>query len=139
MKRRNFLRAGALAGVWAPRWQRRSTAKNVESKAAAILSGKDDRTARIGFIGVGLRGRNHLNIILRRDDCQVTAICDIDPDALAQSQKMISDVGRPAAAEYTGSELAYEEMLERDDIDGVLHRHAVALAHAHGGRHHEGR
>ncbi len=120
MKRRNFLRAGALAGVGATMGKGEALAKNVESKAAAILSGKDDRTARIGFIGVGLRGRNHLNIILRRDDCQVTAICDIDPDALAQSQKMISDVGRPAAAEYTGSELAYEEMLERDDIDGVF-------------------
>ena len=102
MKRRNFLRAGALAGVGATMGKGEALAKNVESKAAAILSGKDDRTARIGFIGVGLRGRNHLNIILRRDDCQVTAICDIDPDALAQSQKMISDVGRPAAADGRG-------------------------------------
>ncbi|MDA0379563.1 MAG: Gfo/Idh/MocA family oxidoreductase, partial [Bacteroidetes bacterium] len=120
MKRRNFLRAGALAGVGATIGSGEALAKNVEKKAASILSGKDDRTARIGFIGVGLRGRNHLEIILRRDDCQVTAICDIDPDALSAARKMISDFGHPAAAEYTGSEHAYEQMLERDDIDGVI-------------------
>ena len=32
----------------------------------------------IGLIGVGLRGTNHLNNLLSRDDCNITAICDID-------------------------------------------------------------
>ena len=56
MDRRNFLRAGAIAGVGATVSKGEALAAEVRSKAAAIVSGKDDRTARIAFIGVGLRG-----------------------------------------------------------------------------------
>ncbi|HET9744095.1 MAG TPA: gfo/Idh/MocA family oxidoreductase, partial [Chitinophagaceae bacterium] len=31
---------------------------------------------RIAIIGVGLRGQNHLDLLLRRDDVDVVAICD---------------------------------------------------------------
>jgi len=120
MDRRNFLRAGAIAGVGATAGAGTAMAKDVKDKAAAIISGRDNEKARIGFIGTGLRGRNHLNIILRRDDTLVTAICDIDPAAISASQKMIRDSGRPEAAVYSDSELAFEKMLERDDIDGVI-------------------
>ena len=85
-----------------------------------ILLGKDDRKVNIALIGVGLRGRNHLNLLLRRDDVNVTAICDIDPDALKRSQEMISKAGKKTAKEFTGSETAYLNMLEEDNIDGVV-------------------
>lgn len=120
MDRRNFLRAGAIAGVGATVSKGEALAAEVRSKAAAIVSGKDDRTARIAFIGVGLRGQEHLRIMLRREDTIIPAICDIDANNLAIARKMIADSGRPAAAEFTGSERAFEDMLERDDIDGVI-------------------
>ena len=120
MDRRKFLKAGAIAGVGATVGTGEVMAKDVKDKAATILKKRDDRKARIGFIGVGLRGRNHLGVILRRDDVEIPAICDIDPDAISASQKMIREFGYPDAAVYTGSEKAFEEMLERDDIDGVI-------------------
>lgn len=120
MDRRKFLKAGTIAGVGAAVGTREALAGDVKRKAAGILGSRDENTARMGFIGVGLRGRNHLNIILRRTDTQVVAICDIDSDAVSRSQKMIRDFGRKEAAVYTGSEFAFERMLERDDIDGVI-------------------
>ena len=60
----------------------------------SILFGKDDRKVKIALIGVGLRGRNHLNLLLRRDDVEVVAICDIDAASLAKSQEMISKSGK---------------------------------------------
>ncbi|MEO5601054.1 MAG: twin-arginine translocation signal domain-containing protein, partial [Cyclobacteriaceae bacterium] len=38
-----------------------------------------DRSAkvRLGFIGVGLRGQNHLDLALRRNDVDVVTICDV--------------------------------------------------------------
>ena len=73
MKRREFVKASALAG------------------AAAVLpfpafGMPTQEKARIGFIGVGLRGRNHLNNLLQRKDVLIPAICDLDPDALEKAR-----------------------------------------------------
>lgn len=76
--------------------------------------------ARIGFIGVGLRGRVHLRNILLRKDVEVPAICDIDPGALERSRELISKAGYAGATEYTGSEYVYRDLLARQDLDGVI-------------------
>jgi len=75
---------------------------------------------RIGFIGVGLRGRNHLNNLLQRDDVVVPAICDLDPDALNKAQALIQKGGQKKAEAYSGDEYAYREMLQRSDLEGVI-------------------
>jgi len=55
MQRRDFIRTGAVVGAAA------ALPFPIFGKAA-------NEKARIGFIGVGLRGRNHLNNLLMRDD-----------------------------------------------------------------------
>ena len=45
---------------------------------------------RVAIIGVGLRGQNHLDLLLRREDVDVVAICDIDDRMLSISKGMIS-------------------------------------------------
>ena len=85
-----------------------------------MLGNSQSGKARIGFIGVGLRGRNHLNNLLLRDDVIVPAICDIDPDAISRSQKMITGKGHPEAEVYTGDPYAYRDLLERSDVEGVI-------------------
>ncbi|MCK4749672.1 MAG: Gfo/Idh/MocA family oxidoreductase [Bacteroidales bacterium] len=107
MQRRDFFKAGAAAGLAA-------------SLPFSMFGQFQSKKARIGFIGVGLRGRNHLNNLLLRDDVIITAICDTDPDALAKAQKMISSKGHGPAGEYTGSTHAYRDLLQRSDVDGVI-------------------
>ncbi len=85
-----------------------------------ILQGKDDRKARLGFIGVGLRGREHLRLSLQRDDADVIAICDLDSDAINKAKGMAKKAGKPEPIVYTGGEWAWKKLLERDDIDGVI-------------------
>ncbi len=85
-----------------------------------VLGTMMSEKARIGFIGVGLRGRNHLNNLLLRDDVVVPAICDIDPDALSRSNEMIGEKDWAPAETYTGSPFAYRDMLARTDLDGVI-------------------
>jgi predicted dehydrogenase len=85
-----------------------------------FVFGKDDRKARMALIGVGLRGRSHLNLLLRRSDTEVVAVCDIDHLALAKAQQMIEKAGKPVAKVFTGSETAYQNLLAEKDIDGVI-------------------
>jgi predicted dehydrogenase len=75
---------------------------------------------RIGFIGVGLRGREHIRNLLGRDDVLVPAICDLDPEALDLSQSLITGAGQAAAESYSGDDHAYREMLDRGKLDGVI-------------------
>ena len=104
--RRNFIKTSALAGatLYMPH----------------LLTGQDDRKARLGFIGVGGRGRTHLRLCLQRPDTEVKAICDIDPEAIQQSQTMLREAGYRDVPVYDQGEYAFEQMLERDDIDGVI-------------------
>jgi predicted dehydrogenase len=90
--------------------------------APSIVFDKDKlkEKVRIGFIGVGLRGCNHLNNILQRPDVEIPAICDIDPARIEIAQNMITKSGRPKAAEYKDGDRAFEKMLQRTDIEGVV-------------------
>lgn len=75
---------------------------------------------RLGFIGVGLRGRNHLEMALYRDDVEIVAICDVDPNAILQAQKLITDKGRKPAISYQKGDHDFENLAKRTDIDGVV-------------------
>ena len=110
--RRTFLKTSAVAtlGAMLP----------FDGPAQSILARKDDKPVRLGFIGVGQRGRNHLRNALNFPNVVVTAICDIDPDALAKSQQMLTKNGRKEAATYGKTERDYENMVKRDDIDGII-------------------
>lgn len=116
MKRRDFLRAGAAAGLALSMPSQRSDRTTLIRSASTP---KDD-LVRIGIIGVGLRGREHLRLALRRDDTSVVAICDIDQAAIDLSQEMIGASGKVQALEYSGDDLAFREMVQQDNLDAVI-------------------
>jgi predicted dehydrogenase len=74
----------------------------------------------IGFIGVGGRGRGHLKRAAMTEGVKITAFCDIDPEAVILTEKLLKEHGHPKAEVYSDGEYAFEKMLERDDIDGVI-------------------
>jgi hypothetical protein len=75
---------------------------------------------RIGLIGAGGRGQSLLHDFLGVEGVEVTALCDIVPDRVRESQARLRRVGKPTAAEYTRGERDYERLVVRDDIDLVL-------------------
>lgn len=75
---------------------------------------------RLGFIGVGYRGRNHVEQVLYRPDVQIVAICDIDPQAIGETQKILKKFNHKEPVIYGKTETDYLNLLKRDDIDGVI-------------------
>lgn len=75
---------------------------------------------RLGIIGVGLRGQNHLDLALRRKDVDLVAICDIDDRMLQISGEIIKKSGKPAPKVFSGDKFAWRKMLEMKDIDAVV-------------------
>ena len=71
MDRRDFLQKTALAAPVAGMMP-----------SLHLKKEKPAGNVRLGFIGVGLRGRNHVEQALFRPDVEINAICDIDPEAV---------------------------------------------------------
>jgi len=82
-------------------------------------SGRQQKV-KLGFIGVGLRGQNHLDNALRRKDVEVPVICDIDARMLERSVNLFRKHQQKPPDILTGSMNAWRTLLERKDLDGVI-------------------
>lgn len=88
--------------------------------ASARNNNSDNPKVRIGLIGVGLRGQNHLELLLRRDDVDVVAICDIDPRMLNSSKERITKSTKKMPQVFTGDLYAWKKLLAIKDLDTVI-------------------
>ena len=90
--------------------------------ATTLFAGKRnaDPKVKMAIIGVGLRGQNHLDLLLRRADVDVTAICDIDERMLKSAKEMISKAGKKMPVVYTGDNYAWKKMLDTEKVDGIV-------------------
>ena len=75
---------------------------------------------RIGFIGVGERGSGHVKHYCHIDGVEIKAICDTNERVLNESIATVVNKGFAKPTAYTGSDIAYQKMLERNDIDIVI-------------------
>ena len=75
-------------------------------------------TVRVGFIGLGMRGEAAVYRFTYIDGIKITALCDLEPDRVARSQKGLLAKGWPEAAEYSGED-GWKSLCERDDVDLV--------------------
>lgn len=140
LDRRSFLQNAALAGaaLAVPSALKSETPENQSIEAPAILAGKPKDKLRIGFIGVGLRGQDHVNEALLRPDCTVAAIADPDPGMIRDCLKLIADRGGKKPDVYDKGPLDYERLLQDKNIDAVFisspwewhTQQAVAAMHA---------
>jgi predicted dehydrogenase len=108
MNRKEFVRTTALA------------------TAAFSLPGKNffasfaETKVRVALIGTGLRGQNHLELLLRRADVDVVAVCDINEGMLTAAKNMVTKSGKKMPQIYTGDQYAWKRMLEKEKADAVI-------------------
>ena len=74
----------------------------------------------IGIIGLGLRGTAHLNNLLLREDVNVTALCDIDPNRIDIVKKIMTDSNRESPKIFGQDDYDYRNLLEMDEVDAVI-------------------
>jgi predicted dehydrogenase len=109
VSRRNFIKSTALAGA------------GLSILPSGVLFSKDkDPKLRLGFIGVGMRGQNHLDLALRRADVEVVAICDIQQRMIDMSKEMIKKSGKTMPQIILDGPYGYKKLLENKDIDAVI-------------------
>jgi predicted dehydrogenase len=107
MNRRDFVRQAGIA-----------TAGFAILPKSALFT--QENKVRLAFIGVGLRGQNHLELALRRKDTEVVAICDIDERMLQMATDLIKKSGKTMPQVIKGDPFAYRKLLEIKGLDGVI-------------------
>jgi Oxidoreductase family, NAD-binding Rossmann fold len=113
---------------------RRSFLQNTALASAALLTPiavKAEETPKttptapktklnLGFIGVGMRGQNHVEAAIMRDDCEVIAIADPEPRMVADCLKMFKEKGIKAPKVYGNGDYDYLKLLEDKTIDAIV-------------------
>ncbi|MEO6348472.1 MAG: Gfo/Idh/MocA family oxidoreductase [Aquaticitalea sp.] len=85
-----------------------------------ITNGKSQDKLRVGMIGVGLRGTNHLDNLLHRDDVIVTAICDIDHNRISIALDRMAKKGQQKPLVFGSNEYDFRNLLELTEVDAVI-------------------
>ncbi|MFN9950767.1 MAG: Gfo/Idh/MocA family protein [Bacteroidota bacterium] len=110
INRRKFIRQTGMASI--------AGAYSLSSIRAFAASQKD--RVRIGIIGTGMRGQNHIEMMLERSDVDITALADPDPRMLADALALIQKAGKPVPATYPKGNYDYKNLLQRADVDAVI-------------------
>ncbi|MFC6999163.1 Gfo/Idh/MocA family protein [Rufibacter roseus] len=134
--RRDFLKLAGLAGVGLAstglsgcaasssasnlnyiQQQARKAAGRQQFNMSGYAAPKLDKV-RIGYIGLGMRGPGSVVRMIHIEGVEIKALCDLRPERVAATQKKIEKSGQQPIA-YSGSEEAWKEMCDRDDLDLV--------------------
>ena len=110
--RRDFVKNVAIVGTGV------SLIPSIAFSNNAIRSNKE--ILKVGLIGVGLRGTNHLENLILRNDVEIVAICDIDESRINLSIEKISKTGAKAPKVFGKSELDYKNLLDLPEPDAVI-------------------
>ena len=113
MDRRQFLNTSVLGATAAS-----GVAMAMEK---STTSTKKERL-RLALIGTGMRGQVLLKELVRRDDVDLIALCDIEPIMLNRALNMVEKAGKkkPISFGENGDVKAYRKLLEIKNLDGVI-------------------
>src|SRR6185312_14752120 len=110
MNRKDFIKNTALAGVSFSLFP----TTNIFAGTSA------GPKVRLAIIGVGARGISHVDLVLRRDDTELVAICDVEPRALERTKELIARSGKKMPQIYTGDNYMWQTLLQKEKLDGVI-------------------
>ena len=125
--RRNFLKTAAagLAAIGFPDFKAFSSGPitlpvpDRMGKSVMNLTTEPMKKVRIGVIGLGMRGLDGVDRLLKVDGVEITAVCDVLPDRVAEAKKLVTDAGRKEPAGYSGGDSDWMNLCKRDDVDLV--------------------
>ena len=87
---------------------------------ASAVNQSENRTLRLGFVGIGGRGSYHLNAALGIEGVEVPAICEVIPERLQRAKKWIEEAGLPTPRLYDKGITDFKRLCETEKLDAVI-------------------
>ena len=133
LTRRKFLAASAATAA----------APLVFSRQAGAMATNEKLT--LGFIGMGIQNRGHLNGFLGRKEVEVVAVCDVNKERLDDAQQRVEKkyADRIKSGDYKGVKAIkdFRDLLALKDLDAVViatpdhWHHMPCVCYARAGKH----
>ena len=123
LSRRDFVRAGAVAGLGATAFGCTPGAYGrgaASPQASPLFTAPPLERVRMGFVGIGGMGSVHLDNYLQLEGVEVKAVCDIVPEKVARAKRKVVEKGQPEPAGYDRGPRDFERMCAEQDLDLVL-------------------
>jgi len=107
MKRRQFIKNTSVAGM----------ALSMPSNTVfSMLNNK----LNVGLIGCGMRGQNHIDLLLRREDVNIVAIADPNSIMIEKTKELFKNKESAVPRVYDDGEYDYINLLDKEDLDLVI-------------------
>jgi len=84
---------------------------------------KPNNRINVGFVGIGMQNRGHLESFAGREDARVLGVCDVDATRLADAKARVDNRYKQRFGENADKCTPYtdfREMFERKDIDAIF-------------------
>jgi len=108
--RREFLHRGLRTGI---------ALSALPSEAAPSSGQKPLPKVRVGIVGVGNRGTNHVKNLIKIPGVEIRAVCDVVKRKVERVQAYLKKAGRREPAGYFKGPYDFKRLCARDDLDIV--------------------
>jgi len=89
-------------------------------KEASVQTQGNNRTLRLGFVGIGGRGTYHLNCALGMEGIEVPAICEVIPKRLQEAKQRIEKAGLPTPRMYGRGVTDFKRLCDNEKLDAII-------------------
>lgn len=83
--RRAFIKAGVIAGTSLSLGPSPTLSQDRDQLLEVRKSTEALEVVRVGFVGIGVKGSQHLGILLHMEGVEIVAVCDIIEDQCIES------------------------------------------------------
>lgn len=123
VSRRQFIEVSAVASaattLAASNAQAQTKAPAKGGYAEALFRTAPIPVVRIGFVGCGLQGTEHIKNLLSLDGVELRAVCDIAPEKTERAQRLAREAGKKEPKAYTNGPRDFERLCAEEDLDLV--------------------
>ncbi len=122
--RREFIKLSTMTGIGAALGGLNVTAtaapvRKMQAASARLFSTPPMERVRIGFVGVGGMGTNHVNQLMKVEGAEIHAVCDIREKHANRAADIIEKAGQKRPRLYTRGDEDFRRMCETEDLDLV--------------------
>jgi predicted dehydrogenase len=121
--RRSFLKFGTIAGMGAAftglEIPGAAEEHRIPGEARTNFKTRPIEQVRIGFVGVGSMGMNHLGSLMNIDGVRIKAVCDIVPGKVKRALDLVVKGKQPKPASYAEGPTDFQRMCETEELDLV--------------------
>lgn len=83
------------------------------------MAGKPMDRVRVGFVGIGVKGWQHVLNLLHIDGVDMVAVCDVLEEPCRRTQRRCKQLGMKEPVAYTKGEYDFKRMCDEQELDLV--------------------